>query len=589
MSDAGLVQKLAAIFAADVAGYSRLMAADERATIAALDAARTALRSQIEGNGGRVIDMAGDSILAVFETANGAVSAARGAQEALEAAAGVLPEERRLRFRIGIHLGDVMQKADGTVYGDGVNVAARLQALAEPGGIAVSDAVEAAVRRRIAADFEDRGEHSVKNIAHPVRAFMLRAASRPAADPPSAGARAALLAPRKPTIAVLAFENMSADPEQEHFADGISEDIITDLSKISGLAVIGRQSSFAYKGKKTDLRRIATELGVRYVLEGSVRTAGGRVRVNAQLIEAEAGTHLWANRYDRELGDAFLIGDEIAEDIVTSLDVKLVHGEEARIWRKSIKSPAAREIFMRSLDSFFRPSLQNVRTARELLMQAIRLEPNAFAFGLLGFSYIMEVMYGWSSDVPASLAEADRHSRRALAMDDSVAGGHYVQGFLALFRGQHEQALEAAERALERRPMCAGPRAGLAYIEVYSGKPGSAIRHAEEAITLNPVFPGWYLYITAAAEFFSGRAEQALATLERALATSPGLVLAKILRVAVLSELGRSEESRAAAREIVAAEPELSLERLAATQPFRDAARRERYLATLREAGLFLR
>jgi len=589
MSGSDLKQKLAAILAADVAGYSRLMAADERATVAALDGARAVFRSQIEANGGRVIDMAGDSVLAAFDTAEGAVSAALAAQEALDQSSVALPEDRRMRFRVGVHLGDVIEKDDGTIYGDGVNVAARLEALAEPGGVAVSNAVEAALRNRIAVKFEDRGEHGVKNMAHPVHAFALRAGR---SSGPSARPR--VLAPAvtasKPTIAVLAFENMSADPEQEHFGNGIAEDIITDLSKISGLAVVGRQSSFAYKGTRNDLRQVARELGVRYVLEGSVRSAGGRVRVNAQLIEADAGTHLWANRYDRELGDVFLIGDEIAEDIVTSLDVKLARGEDARVWRKAVKSPAAREIFMRGLEAYYQPSPQNVRTAREHMRQVIELEPSsAYPHGMLAFTYMMEVMYGWSDDIERSLAEADRYSRRALELDDTVAGGHYVQGFLALFRGQHAQALEAAARALERRPMCSGPRAGLAYIELYSGNLGSAVRHAEEAVALNPVFPGWYLYVTAAAEYFGGRSTQALSTLDRALVAAPGLMLAKILRVAVLSELGRHAEARAAAAEILASDPEISPERLASTQPFKDVVQRERYLTTLREAGLFAR
>jgi adenylate cyclase len=586
VSNTELKQRLAAILAADVAGYSRLMAADERATVAALDAARAVFRTQIESSQGRVVDMAGDSVLAVFESATGAVGAALAIQDALEAAANALPEDRRMRFRIGVHLGDVIEKSDGTVYGDGVNIAARLEGIAEPGGITVSDAVRAALGDRIAAAFKDLGEHAVKNIAQPVRAFELRAGASSAVG--SAMPTPAIVA-GKPTVAVLAFDNMSGDPGQDYFCDGVAEDIITDLSKINGLAVVGRQSSFAYKGKHTDLRRVGRELGVRYVLEGSIRTSGNRVRVNAQLIEADAGTHVWANRYDRDVGDAFLMGDEIAEDIVTALDVKLAGGEEARVWRKAVKSPAAREAFFRGQAAYWEPSPANMRRARECFLEAIRLEPDsAQGHASAAATHVLEVMFGWSRDVRASLADADRLATRALELDLANAGGHYVKGMIALFNGLHQEALDEGRQALEIRPMCSGPRAGLAYMEVYSGKLGPAIKHAQEAITLNPVFPGWYLYVTAAAEYFGGRPEQTLATLDRVLETSPGLVLAKVLRVAALQSLGRSDEARVASREILGVEPDLSAERLASTQPFQDAAKRDHYLAVLRDAGLFV-
>jgi len=587
MQGAELRRRLTAILAADAAGYSRLMAADERRTVAALDAARAVFRARITAHGGRVVDMAGDSVLAVFDTAVGAVNAALEIQAALAAPAPAPPEERRMRFRIGVHLGDVIEKDDGTVYGDGVNVAARLEGLAEPGGVTVSEAVEAALRNRIAVEFEDRGAHAVKNIPHPVRVFTLRTAESLGV---AGAAPAASIAIGKPTIAVLAFDNMSGDPEQEYFCDGIAEDIITDLSKISGLAVVGRQSSFVYKGKRTDLRQVGRELGVRYVLEGSVRRSGGRVRVSAQLIEADAGTHVWANRYDRDAGDAFLMGDEIAEDIVTALDVKLARGEEAHVWRKAVKSPAAREAFFRGQEAYFQPSPGNARRAREHFLETIRLEPeSAQAHASAAGTYVQEVMFGWSADAQASLAEAERLANRAIALDAAIAGAHYVKGIVSLFNGLHREALDEGRQALTIRPMCSGPRAGLAYMEVYSGKFGSAIKHAQEAITLNPVFPGWYLYVTAVAEYFGGRAQQSLATLERVLEASPDLVLAKVLRVAVLQSLGRVAEAQATAREIRTEEPELSHERLAATQPFLDAAQRDRYFGVLRDAGLFPR
>ncbi len=562
------------------------MAADEAATVAALDAARAVFRAQIESNRGRVIDMAGDSVLSVFELATGAVTAALAIQNELAAALNDVPNERRMRFRIGVHLGEIIEKADGTVYGDGVNIAARLEGLAEPGGIAISESIRTAVKGKVGADFDDLGTQTVKNITEPVRAYALRP-HEPARS--TSAQSAGSFTAGKPTIAVLAFDNMSGDPQQEYFCDGIAEDIITDLSKISGLAVVGRQSSFAYKGKQTDLRRIGRELGVRYVLEGSIRKSGEHVRVNAQLIEVDTGTHIWANRYDYDAGDAFLMGDEIAEYIVTALDVKLAGGEEAKVWRKAVISTAAREAFFRGQEAWFQPSPTNVRRAREYFLEAIRLEPeSAQIHASAAGTHVQEVMFGWSRDVRASLADAERLAKRALELDAASAGGHYYKGFVALFNGLHEEALDEGRQALDIRPMCSGPRAGLAYMELYSGKPGPAITHAQEAITLNPIFPGWYLYVTAAAEYFGGRTEQALATLDRVLNASPGLVLAKVLRVAALQSLGRSDAARSAAREILSNEPDLSSERLTSTQPFQDTAKRDHYLAVLREAGLFV-
>jgi adenylate cyclase len=299
-----LQHRLAAILAADAAGYSRLMAVDDKATVAALDAARAVFREQVEAQQGRVIDMAGDSVLAVFGTVAGAVAAALAIQAQVNAVADAEAIDRRMRFRIGVHLGDVIEKADGTVYGDGVNIAARLQGLAEPGGITVSESIRSAVKGKVGASFEDHGEQAVKNIADPVRAWRLRTgAVEPVATVPAAPSITAidLSLPDKPSIAVLPFVNMSGDPEQEYFTDGITEDIITELSRFHSLFVIARNSSFSYKGQSPDIRRVGKELGVRYVLEGSIRKSAQRIRVTGQLIDALTGNHLWAEKYDRVL------------------------------------------------------------------------------------------------------------------------------------------------------------------------------------------------------------------------------------------------------------------------------------------------
>lgn len=582
LGESALKQRLVAILAADVAGYSRLMAANEHATVEALDAARAVFREFIASNQGRVVDMAGDSVLAVFDTASGAVTAALAIQERL-AGPSQVPEERRMRFRLGIHLGDVIEKDDGSVYGDGVNIAARLEALAAPGGMAVSEAIHAAIRNRVDASFEDCGEHTVKNIPYPVHAYRLQMDGTHAAPP----AAAAQTAAAGVSIAVLAFDNMSGSAEQEYFCDGICEDIVTDLSKINGIAVVGRQSSFAYKGKANDLRKVGRELGVRYLLEGSVRKAANRVRVTAQLIEAETGTHVWADRYDRDIGDTFLVGDEIAEDIVACLDIKLARGEDARVWRKAVRSPEAREVFFRGQEAYYRSTQNDIRQAREFFLETIRLEPgSAQAHASAAITHVLDVIHGWTSDPSKSLREAKRLSSKAIELDDAVAGGHYAQGVVDLFEGQHAEALEDAGKALERRPMCSGPRAGLAYIEIYSGLSDRAIQHAYEAITFNPIAPGWFLYLAAAAEYFGGRHQKALSALDEALKVNPRLLFAKLLRVGALSALGRSNQAKAEVAGILKLQPDFSLVRFAATQPFKDPAARERYLGTLREAGL---
>ena len=324
MANLHIDQRLAAILAADVAGYSRLMEADERATVAKLDAYRTVFQERVAEHGGRVVDTAGDSVLAVFPSAIGAVEAAIAIQEDLGTRNEALPEDQRMRFRLGVNLGDVIEKEDGSVYGSGVNVAARLEGLAEPGGVMISEDVYRQVMGKVDRDFEHAGSHDVKNITEPVIAYQVATKSVGAAQF-STEERPAL--PDKPSIAVLAFDNLSGDPDQEYFADGIAEDIITGLSHDRGLFVIARNSSFTYKGQAVNVAQVGHDLGVRYVIEGSVRKAGTRVRITAQLVDAATGNHLWAERYDRDLEDIFAVQDEITRNVVVTIAPELMSAE----------------------------------------------------------------------------------------------------------------------------------------------------------------------------------------------------------------------------------------------------------------------
>jgi adenylate cyclase len=341
--------RLLAILAADAAGYSRLMSLDDRATVAALDNARTVFREHVAAHGGLVVDTVGDSVLAIFDTATGAVKAALAAQHDLADVAGDVPEERRMRFRVGVHMGDVIEKADGTVHGDGMNIAARLQVLAEPGGITVSESIRTAVKGRVGASFEDQGEQQVKNITDPVRAYRVGPEDSAATKPMSATGEIDLSLPDKPSIAVLPFTNMSGDPEQDYFADGMVEDIITALARMGWFFVIARNSSFVYKGKAVDIKQVGRELGVRYVVEGSVRRSGGRVRITGQLIEAESGRHVWADRFEGSLDDVFELQDRITEGIVTAIEPNMMHAEVERARAKPPSGLKAYDLILRAM------------------------------------------------------------------------------------------------------------------------------------------------------------------------------------------------------------------------------------------------
>ena len=588
MSGAKLKQRLAAILAADVAGYSRLMAADDHATVASLDAARSVFRTQIESNQGRVIDMAGDSVLAVFETAIGAVSAALAVQQALNVSSNAVPEDRRMRFRIGVHLGDLIEKPDGTVYGDGVNIAARLQGLAALGGITVSESIRTAVRGKLDANFEDRGEQKVKNIPEPVRAYRIKVEGE-TAPAPGPAADGSGDAPRdKPSIAVLSFNNMSGDPEQEYFSDGITEDIITDLSKLSGLLVIARNSSFTYKGRAVDARQVAREFKVSHVLEGSVRRAGGRVRITAQLIDAATGHHVWAERYDRGLEDIFAVQDEITREIVAALDVKLLRGEQSTVWRQSLRRPEALDAYYRGLDYLNRITREANVQAAHSFEQVIRLEPDS-PLGYLGtaWTHLSASRYGWSDSAPESLKKAAELARKALALDELCADAHALLGYYHLLGLAHDQAIAEGERSIALSPNHADNAANLACSYAVSSRPAEAIALMERAIRLSPIYPAWYLNILGFGYYQSGQYDEAERVLKLALQREPAYSDCRLILAAVHNARGRVDEARAEAQEVVRHNPGFKLRDFEAHLVIvRDRAMLARFLDILRQLGL---
>ena len=466
-------RKLTAILCADVAGYSRMMGEDAEGTLTNLTECREIFSNIIRSHLGRVVNTPGDALLADFGSVVDAVACAVEVQTALGRRKGPEDGEGCMQFRIGVNLGDVLVR-DGDIFGDGVNVAARLESLAEPGGICISGSVYQQVKNRLPVSFHDLGEQSVKNIADPVRVYRMvmdgeesppqprsgpSQEKRPESNDADAFLRAILNGepiplPELPSIAVLAFDNLSSDPEQSFFGDGITEDIITDLSKIPGMVVIARTSSFAYKGKKVDLRQIGRELGVRYVVEGSVRKLGAQVRVTAQLIEAETGHHLWAERFDRDVEDLFLVGDEISNAVVTELDVKLGWGTEARVFRQALKKPRSRENFALGTDKMnYHYTKEATQKAREYFESIIAEEPDSgWGYSYVAFTHSRDLLNGWSEDPEAAFKSAEALAEKGLELDPISAGALGAKAELSLYRGDFAKALQFGEAAVKARP-----------------------------------------------------------------------------------------------------------------------------------------
>ncbi len=586
MSGQELRHRLAAILAADVAGYSRLMAADERATVAALDAARAVFRAQIEANRGRVIDMAGDSVLAVFETAAGAVSAALAVQRALADAVQDQPEERRMRFRIGVHLGDVIEKADGTVYGDGVNIAARLESLAEHGGITVSDAVHGAVRGKVEAGFVDQGEQQVKNIAYPVRAFRVTAAGQAAPAAAPAPAEAALRPPDKPSLAVLPFANMSGDPEQEYFADGMTEDIITDVSKTPGLFVIARNSSFTYKKQHVDVKEVGRKFGVRHVLEGSVRKAGMKVRINVQLIDAETGGHVWAERFDRDLEDIFALQDEVTQKIVEALKVQLTGGGPVQQRARGKVNSEAYDTLLRARSCILQFTPQGLAEGRALLERALEVAPDMpQSRAYLAITVLLEYLNGWNNAGPERLEQTLALARKAYEADNTSALACNALAIALIWSRRLDEAEPLSRRAIEIDPNFSEAYGSLGNALHFAGRHEEAILAFEQALRLDPEFNIW-MHALGRAQFTLGRYAEAEATFKRRLIHLPHSDVTRAYLASLYGHTGRVEEAQRLWRELMEINPRYTPELTLRILPYKDRAPLDHFIEGLRKAGL---
>ena len=539
-----------------MAGYSRLMAADERETVQSLDAARALFRTRIEANQGRVIDMAGDSVLAVFETAAGAVLAALDVQQQIESLLGDVAEDRRMRFRIGVHLGDVIEKGDGTVYGDGVNIAARLEGLALPGGIAVSDAVECAVRNKVSARFVDQGEQSVKNIAHPVRAFRVQAVAPPRAQQGSASDAPGERPSDKPSIIVLPFLNMSGVAEQDYFADGLTEDILTDLSRFRELFVISRNTSFKYKGQAVDVKKVACDLGVRYVVEGSVRKAGNRVRITVQLIDAESDRHVWAERYDRELEDIFAIQDEVTSAIVATLPGRLEADARGRAERKPPANMAAYECVLEAKVLHHRSSRDENARALGLVRRAIALDPryghaHAWHACILGQQW----GYGWCQDRAALEVQIEHELDIALGLDQNDSDVHRILAAVGVLRNDLGKAMFHQQRALALNPNDDLIVVQHGEVLTWLGQAEEGIEWIRKAMRLNPYHPERFWFHLARAQFVARQYAEAVDSLRHISAPD---TLHHALFAACHAQLGHTMDAAARAAEVIRRVPDFT-------------------------------
>src|SRR5712692_2271240 len=587
-SPARIERKLAAILSADVKGYSRLMGEDEVATIRTLTTYREVMSTLIRQYRGRVVDSPGDNLLAEFASVVDAVQCAVETQRELTARNADLPPERKMEFRIGINLGDVIVEGE-RIYGDGVNLAARLEGLAEAGGICISGIVYDQVETKLNSlnlGYEYLGAQTVKNIAKPVPVYRVQVEPGQSSSTASREKIPTLVLPDKPSIAVLPFANMSGDPEQEYFSDGITEDLITDLSKLSGLFVISRNSVFLYKGKAVKPEQVSRELGVRYLLEGSVRKAGSRVRITAQLIDATTGYHLWAERYDRELQDIFALQDEVTQKIVAALEVKLTEGEQGRLGRAPTDNLEAYDCFLRGLEYHAQRTQGANAQARQMFERAIALDPEfAAAYAFLGRTYLMEMIYQWNQD-PQTQETIFALGQQAVTLDDSQPAAHETLGLAYLGKKQHAQAIAEAEKAVALDPNYADAYVTLAEILSFAGRPQEAISLVEQAMRLNPRYPFSYLWALGHAYRLVGRLEEAIIALKRVVMRNPDQITAHVLLAVIYSELGREEGARAEVAEILRISPHYSLEVVRQRIPYKNPALLERQVAALRKVGL---
>jgi TolB-like protein len=576
-------RKLAAILAADIAGFSRLMGLDEAGTAKALREHREAIDPILAGHGGRVFKTTGDGVLVEFPSIVAAVECAVAVQKLMAERNADVPEDGRMLFRMGINLGDVLIEGED-ILGDGVNVAARLEAIAQPGSISISDAAYQQVRDKLNMNFEDAGEHQLKNISRPVRMYRVRL------DRSFAQVKPALPLPDKPSIAVLPFQNMSGDPEQEYFADGVVEEIITALTRFRQLFVIARNSTFTYKGRAVDVKQVGRELGVRYVLEGSVRKVANRVRITGQLIDASSGAHLWADRFEGALEDIFDLQDRVTESVVGAIAPKLEQVEIERARRKPTESLDAYDYYLRGMASFHQTSQASISEALDLFYKAIEFDADyAAAYGMAAWCYNRRKSSRWVTDPVKETSETERLARRAveLGREDAVAlcaAGHA----LAYVVGDLEQGATFLDRAVALNPNLSIALSLNGWARLWLGELDTAIDLQARAMRVSPRDPQIFLMesATALAHLCAGRYDEASSWARRAFSDQPNYIASLAASAASDAYTGRLEEARKAIGCIRQLDPTLCISNLKTWTPLRRPEHFGRWAEGLRKAGL---
>ncbi len=579
-----LPRKLAAILYADVAGYSRLTGKDEDATHRRLREYLDLIAEDIASHRGQTVHYAGDEVLARFDAVVDALASAVAIQNRLAGRNENLPEDRKLRFRIGINLGDVIEDR-GDIYGDGVNVAARLESLADEGGICISESVRTAIGNKLEVGYESMGEQQVKNIADPVKTYRILLDSS-GVQTSDADVKTLPL-PDIPSIAILPFYNMSDDPEQEYFADGLAEDIITELSRERELFVIARNSSFAYKGQSPDIRQISSELGVHYILEGSVRKAGNRIRLTAQLVEGASAHHIWAERFDRAMEDVFEVQDELTSTIYNTLLQKVRDSDSERALACSPHDIDAYEHLVRAWGHLMRINASDIIEARKEIDAALAIDPNsARAHMILAWSLIHSVMSGLAENASEVFEHAQQAARKAVALDKSDFWGYGALGFTELFMRRHERALAALDRAIALNPNSADAHALRGTVLNLFDRPNEGLAELELAMRHNPHHPNWYLLGIGRTYYLLGRHGEAVLHLNRLAETSSELATGRLLLAANLVALGQIEQAREDVEALLSTFPSLSLKQVVAMTPYSREDLLEKYLNQLRQAGV---
>jgi adenylate cyclase len=621
-------RKLTAILSADVEGYSRLMSEDDEATVRTITAYREVIAVVVQKHRGRVVDSPGDNILAEFASVIDAVSSAVEIQEELRVRNAELPEDRKMEFRIGVNLGDVIHEEE-RIYGDGVNIAARIEGLAEGGGICISRTAFDQVRNKLKLGYEYIGEHSVKNIAQAVRVYRVLTEPedvgkvigekmaplkqrwklalaavvfviigaigvtlwntyfRPLSVEVASVEKMAFPLPDKPSIAVLPFDNLSGDPKQEYFSDGLTEEIISALSSVPKLFVIARNSTFTYKGKPVKVQQVSEELGVRYVLEGSVRKSGDEIRITAQLVDALTGHNLWAKSYDRNLSDIFAVQDEITKEIITAMQVKLTAGEEVKAAAKGTNNLEAYLKYLQANELINQINPESNALGKQFAEEAIALDPEyASAYKALARAHMQSALLGSSKSPKQPLMKALELMQKAIVLDDTYAEVHSLLGFLFSMTGKHDKAVAEGEHAVTLNPNSAFTHAVLGLILRFEGRHEESIPEYKQAIRLNPIPPSFYTYGLGLAYCFTEQYEEAITWGEKSVRQWPNSLYAHLILTVIYNSLGRDEEARTEAAEVLRINPKFSVEKWAKRLTYKNQADNDRFISALRKAGL---